>query len=58
MYRLFIASLLQLNFALGEASTAAYKEEQTHLQPIVVDCRPWRLAAGFQQQNRYKNLVT
>jgi hypothetical protein len=50
MYRLFIAPLLQLNFALREASTVAYEEEQTHLQLIVVDCRPWCLAAGFQQQ--------
>jgi hypothetical protein len=27
------------------------RRRKTHLQPIVVDCRPWRLAAGFQQQN-------
>jgi hypothetical protein len=27
------------------------RRRKTHLvQPIVVDCRPWRLAAGFQQQ--------
>jgi hypothetical protein len=24
-------------------------KKKTHLQPIVVDCPPWSLAAGFQQ---------
>jgi hypothetical protein len=26
------------------------QRRKTHFQLIVVDCRPWRLAAGFQQQ--------
>jgi hypothetical protein len=56
MYHFFIIPILKVNFALPDASTAAYKEEQTHLQPIAVDCRPWRLAAGFQQQKQIKKI--
>jgi hypothetical protein len=40
----------RLNFGLREASTAVYEEEKTHLQPIIVNCQPWPLATGFQQQ--------